>query len=161
MNNKGQVALEVATFILVFIIFAISAVVMANIIKPIDTALQNADIPEEAKTISSIGTSKFLNSTNNLSPMVVVIFWIAGLVSAFLIDSHPAFMVVSIIMLVFITLFAAIMANVYDDATYSLDRSDYTLTTWIAERLVAVSLFMGASIIIVMFAKFRGGGMSV
>ena len=44
---------------------------MANIIKPIDTALQEADISEKAKTISTIGTGKFLSSTNNITPMVV------------------------------------------------------------------------------------------
>lgn len=160
MNHKGQVGLEVATFIVVIIIFGITAVVMANIIKPIDTAIQNANVSQTAKDISSTSTGKFLRSTNSLAPIVIMFFWIAGILSAFLIDSHPAFMVISIILMVFIVIFAAIMANAYDDVTNVLDRTDYGLTTYINQHLVIISLFMAASIIIVMFAK-RGGALSV
>lgn len=158
MNKKGNVALEVTTFIIVLIVFALTAVVMTNVLKPIDTSLQNADIPQIAKDISDTGTSKFYSSMNNTTPMVILIFWIAGLVSAFLIDTHPAFLVISIILIVFIVLMAAIMSNVYDDATLPLDRSDFNLTTWIIQRLVPISLFMSASIVIVLYGKNRGGG---
>ena len=157
-TRRGQVALEVMTFIIIITIFAITAVVMANVVKPIDTAIQNADVSQSAKTVSDNATGKFVRSMNSLSPIILMFFWIAGIVSAFLIDTHPAFMVISIILIVFIVLFAAIMANIYDDITTPLDRTDFNMTTWIMSRLVYVSLFMAASIIIVMFSKSRGGG---
>lgn len=157
-SKKGQAVVDVMTIILVLVVFGITAVVMANVIKPIDSALQTDDnIDNFTKGVSSVSTTGFLNATNNIAPMIIVILWIGGLVAAFLIDTHPGFAVLSIVLLIFLVVVAAIMANMYDDATSVLDRTDYGLTNFIFENLVVITLVMASSIIIVLFARLRGG----
>jgi len=82
------------------------------------------------------------------------------LVSAFFIDTHPMFFILTVVLLVAVFLVAAIVGNVGEgllsEDEFSGVVGDFPITSWLLSNFLLVMLFVGFSVAIVMFGKGRG-----
>jgi hypothetical protein len=166
MNNKASISGIVAIVGILIVLLILAPVMLKVITIPLNkftTAL--SPISNQSAEAVNFGTNK-INSLFDI--VIVVIFFfniILMLISSFLIDIHPAFLIVYVvagfILFMIIPSFEAIAGAFLDNTNFSdvvaYLPMTYFLYTNFAKIMVGVFFITG----IVMFAKFRGaGGMS-
>lgn len=100
-----------------------------------------------------------INAWNIGFIFLVVGAGIALILSAFLIRTHPAFLIVSFISLGIIVLVAAIMGNFFDDiatADLFVDRAnEYTTITTLMRNLPTITIILGGIFLAILYGKTR------
>ena len=124
------------------------------------------DRVSDAGLNSTTYTAEYVKAENNwwdtMDNVVLFLFFgsvLATILTSFLIDTHPAFFVASLLVLFITILLAVVFSNIYTEAGTSLsdaaDRMPGMKT--VMDYLVPVLAATGLIIFIVTFAKTRGG----
>ena len=173
MNRKGQSAFPILTFVGIVLLLLFLAPFMFKLVNtPLEkfqTAIGNQSI-EAGQAVNSVRGS-FLNFWDTLIIIAFTISLILLLVSAFLIDVHPIFTLLYVLLCFFIFIFAPMVLDtidvIYDGISAdqalmtSSEISTYLpLTNFIRVNFAAIILGIMVLSGIVMYAKFkfRAGG---
>lgn len=99
----------------------------------------------------------YANYMDNIIALVLVMSWIGILIFSFLVDSHPVFLIISILLMLVVLVVAADVSNTYqdlaDDETISTYSADFPKAWFIADNLVMIILLIGASTMVVLYGK--------
>lgn len=127
-------------FIPIFMfILAISILVAYLILTNINTNFQALDadqMPSNAKSVVSEQKDSFVSLWDGIFAFLFIGLSMGAIIGAFLIDTHPIFMVLSIIMLVSFIIVGAVLANAY----YEVESADSFLA--FAEEFRAMHYMM-------------------
>lgn len=162
INKRGDaVSLIISLVILIFVIAVIS--LMAGKFIPALTSILKND-------------STFANNTNTVETLNLIetnaIPWldyffiftfisvtIGLIISSVYIDTHPAIMIIFIIMLVLAIIFAGIFANAYNSIgesdALSSTYNQFTGTKAIFENLPLILFVIGLIVIIILYGKYK------
>jgi hypothetical protein len=93
---------------------------------------------------------------------VFIGLWIVTIVSSFMIDSHPIYFIVALLLLIGVLIFGVYAGNVYqeiiaDDAGMDAVSQQFPITDYILSNLFLVGLVVGISIMIALYGKFMVG----
>lgn len=162
MNKKG-LGLEIL-FIIV-IVFAMALVVFMgkSLVDDLNTDIQNdADFSAEAKAVSSDVQSRYPAIMDAAVIFLYIMIWIAILISAYVIDTHPVFFIVSLIVIV-ITLIVSLSisdgyTDIVADGDFSTMPDTFPMINFLLSNLFALTIVQGFSVIIVLYGKYRQGG---
>jgi Ca2+/Na+ antiporter len=93
--------------------------------------------------------------------VAMILFWIATIVASFMIDSHPIFFVATLLLLIFTIFFSAIVSNTFSEVTAdeSINADEFPITRFIMEYLPYFLLFIGFSVAIVLYGKYKREGL--
>lgn len=120
-----------------------------------------ADFVERNKTVSE----EILTSSNTTFPSIfdaafVFIFvglWITSLIGSFFLDSHPIFFIISLFILIPILVVMVFLNNFYVETMEITDfityQTKYPMTYWIGSHIFLISIIIGATIAIALYAK--------
>jgi len=125
---------------------------------------QNLDIAnQESKDAVDKVTTSYPSLFDTVFIITVVIFFLATIISAYFIDVHPIFFVVSLIVLIGVLVCAAIVAEANQEFLSNPKISGiidkFPMMAWFSMHLFPIAVVMGGVIIIVLYAKLRGGEM--
>lgn len=160
MNKKANAILD--TLVVVVILFVLGIIVVFG--NKILTEV-NSDIQADASM--SNDSKKFIGDMNTQYPtlfdgiflFILVGSWICSIIFSFMIDTHPIFIVISIILLIVILFAAALLANSYSDITSDSSLATYAVNypniNFVMSHIVQVVLVIAATIMIALFAKSR------
>lgn len=99
---------------------------------------------------------------DGLMVFVIAMLFISVIISAFLIDVHPVFFVISLIFLVLSIFVGAQISNIFIEFSQASDiavaTSNYPLTIYLFQNLPTIILVFGIIISIVIYSKIRQGG---
>lgn len=159
-NKKGNAIIDGITIIVVMVAMGMLGVFSYYTFDILNTDLMaDDDLHQDAKDISNNLYGKHANLMDNLFLLAFALFALFTVVSAFVIDTHPIFFMISVILLVSVLVVAMLMANVYDDVmsddTISAYANDFTFTGWLMGHLLEVILAVVFIIVIVLFIKFK------
>lgn len=151
---------DVLVVIIVLSIFGLVSMIANGQINDLTTMiLAEDDIAAEAKTEITSLDSRFDDTFDDAFVLAFGLLWLFVVVSAFLIDTHPAFFIVSLIMFVAVFLIGGYMTEVWEsmltDDLLSSQEANYPKTTFVMSNLLFIVLGVGASIAIALFAKSR------
>ena len=160
IGKKGNAIIDGVTVVVLIVAFAICSVIGYMVSDNLNDDLQLDDtITTEAKDMNQGLHDKYSGLMDNLILMAFVLFIIFTVISAFMLDTHPIFFMVSVILLVAVLVVAALMANVYDDLMLDDDLAPYanefTYTGWLMSHLLEVTIALVFIITIVLFIKFK------
>lgn len=160
--RKGNVFLETMTWMIIITIFALVGIIGYNILGSLNDDIQNdSSFSTEAKTTSQNFTNNYPNIIDNGFMFLLVLIWIAIIVTSFFLDTHPIFFVISIILLPFILFVGATMANIYDETilqdsvNFPNAENDFAKINWVFEHILYILLAVAASTIIALYGKSR------
>ena len=125
-------------------------------------SLNDSSNPAVNESLASLDVVKndFPSVFDGVILIVFIGLWIFALVSAFFIDTHPMFFILTVVLLVAVFLVAAIVGNVGEgllsEDEFSGVVGDFPITSWLLSNFLLVMLFVGFSVAIVMFGKGRG-----
>lgn len=159
-NKKGNAVIEGITIVVLMFVLGIAGVYSYYIFDQLNTELvADEDINVEAKTISSSMFAVHKDLMDNLFLFAYILFILFTIVSAFIIDSHPIFFAISIILLIGVFVVAGLMANAYDDVMQDGEiapyANEFVFTTWVMSHLLEQIIALVFIITIVIFVKIK------
>lgn len=159
-NKKGNVVIEGITIVILMFVLAVIGIFSAYTYDQLNTDLQaDTEMAEISKTTTQGLYDKHSPLMDNLFMFAFVLFVLFVIVSAFVIDTHPIFFFVSIILLIGVFVVAGIMANTFDDIMMDPEISSYanefTYASWVMSHLLELMITVVFMITIVLFIKFK------
>ena len=160
-RKKGNAVIEGLTILVLVTVFAIGGLWGYRIFDDLNSDIQADDgMSAEAKSTSGSLYAKYPSLIDNLFLFMFCMFVVFVLVSAFLIDSHPIFFIISAILLIAIFVAAIFIGNAYNEVATDDELSSYAndmpymsfVMRHIVEMIIGIS-FMTA---VVLFIKIRG-----
>jgi len=163
-GKKGNAILDII-FIAIFIFgFSLSSIIGYKIFTDINTEIQESDsqFNNQSKEVVDDLHGKYPSLFDGAFLVILIFLWIGALVSSFVVDTHPIFLMLTIVLLVFCLFLAAIFSNSYesvtaDDQIYSSSTA-FPITDFLMGNLYIIVLVIGLTVTLVLFGKFGGGG---
>lgn len=155
-NKKGQV--EDLFIIMIFSFVIIFTVVVAFQLNGIlGTTLNDTlnDTPNITNVIEK--TEQAISTFDIMFAILLAGLIISTLIGAFLLDTHPVFFWISLIILVIVIITAALISNIATDtlggSQFSASYSEFPIMKFFLDNLPLASLVIGALILIALYVK--------
>ena len=160
MKKKGSAVIDGITVIVVGVIIALSSIFAMMVFDELNSDIQaDTEINEDVKEMVGDSYDRFPTLMDNLFLFAFVLIMIFVLVSVFVLDSHPIFFILSVILLIAVFIVGIFLANAYDDIVSDPSISVYAnqmpYTSWIMTHLVEVIISFSFLVMIGLFAKFK------
>ena len=158
-NKKGFLGDIVYIGIFMFV-FAVMILVGYLMLTNINTNFQASDdISTQAKTMLNTQETRYTNVWDGIFAFIFIGLSIAAIISAFLIDTHPIFFILSLLFIAFFIIAFAILANAY----YTLESADafigfaedFVAMHYIMNHLAHYIVIEGFLISLALYAKAR------
>lgn len=163
-NKKAQMEYPIITFIAVIVMLIIFSPFMLKIfnsfLTPFGNAVgnQTAVAGERVAHIKNVG----VNFWDFVILMAFLVNIILLFITAFLIDTHPVFLILFILFGFFTFIFApeimGVLDKIYNDPNLALEVSKLPITDFLRENLMLVVLGIYFICGIIIYSKFRWGG---
>lgn len=163
IGRKGNATLDGMVILIIIVVFAIASIFGLKVFNEINTDIQNdTDMFNESQQISADLYAKYPNLLDNLFLFAFVLLIIFTIVSVFMIDSHPIFFIITVLLLMGLFLTAILLGNVFDDImsddVISAQANQFTYTAWVMGHIAELMIAVGFIIAIALFIKFKGIG---
>jgi len=159
-NKKASSFLDGLTILGFLILIGFLGIVIYDVFGDINTDIQNDDsFDNTSKERIDDLYDRFPSWLDGAFAFILVGLWIVTLVFAFLIDSHPVFFIVGIILIIIALMLAGIFTNTYEEWVASEEIAglelNFPIMNFIMKHLLETILVIVASIIIVLYGKSR------
>lgn len=157
-GNKKRANAVIDTIFIIIILFicAIVWILSFNVQKDLNDDIQASDMRTEGKEIMSQTTNTSYKVLDGAILFFLIAFWILAIIASFMIDSHPIFFVVSLILLMAVVLVVIVLGNVFDEI-FTQDITGmsgyFPFTFFIFGHILPIAIIIGLSILGVMVAK--------
>jgi len=162
MNNKGSIE-DIFFFIVTLLGLAIFLIIVAYTIPQVTDGLAKTDINNSEAARAMFAESD--RTMDKLDPVYLIIF--AGLIisifiTSFMINSHPIFIPIYILLMGFAVIIGVIANHVYDQFVANADlavvAASQTYMVAIMDYFIPILVAVGIISMIIIFAKpFQGG----
>lgn len=159
-GKKGNAFLDTVIFAALFFVLAVAWVTSGLISNDLSKDILNdPDMANSSKQMIETNNVRYPTLFDNLFVFAFALFWILVLVASYNIETLPIFFVISIILLIFVLVFSAIITNTWEEVMsedeYSEIIEDYSKMNWIMSHLLETTIVIGFSILFVLYAKNR------
>jgi len=159
-NKKGNAVIEGITIVILMFVLAVIGVFSYYTFDQLNTDLQvDSTMADVSKSTSQTMYDQHASLMDNLFMFAFVLFVLFVVVSAFVLDEHPIFFFISIILLMGVFLVAGIMANTYDDimkdSEISAYANEFTYASWVMRHLLELMITIVFLVSVVLFIKFK------
>lgn len=161
LNKKGQMDYAIVSFIAIVIgIFLLGPIllkVVGSTLSPFTSALNSTN-----PTASAAGShiqSTFTDFWDVVLISAFLVMIILMFISAFMIDTHPIFMIVYIMVCFLMILFLPNLSDMVQQVwgQYPVETNSIPMTQWLLDHISGVTLVLMVLSGIVMYAKLRSG----
>lgn len=158
LNKRGQAIFDMLMVIIVLFILGIAAVVGGYIMNELNDEIQaDDDMSETAKTASGSVNSNYSTWFDNVFLTVLIFLWIMLIVTSFMIDAHPIFFIITVLLLIVVFIVGMAMANSYEELTNDADFAEFagnmTKTSFIFDNFLIILIIMGLTAAVSLYAK--------
>lgn len=167
-KSKGQIEFSLVAFIGIIVMLIVVAPILLKVVKTanqgVSNALGNVTGGEEGAGSMEHITGVFVTFWDWVIMICFLLSVVLLLLSAFLVDTHPAWIVVYILfgflMFLLVPAIQDTMDKIYDTSQLSTEVSSLPMTDFVRDNLwvICLGVFFISGIII--YAKIRAGGNS-
>lgn len=164
-NRKGQIEFSIVAFIALIVGIIVVAPVLLKVVKTanagVSNALGNVTGGDEGKTSIEGITTTFVNFWDFVIMVAFLLAIVILLLSAFLIDTHPAWIIVYIIfgflMFLLVPSIQDVLDKIFDNPQFATEVSSMPMTDFVRANLfvIVLGVFLVSGVII--YAKIRKG----
>lgn len=159
-GSRGQTVLDMMYVLIILVVLGLAAVFGAKIFGDLNTEIQaDDDMDVHAKAAASTVNTNYAGWFDNAFVMVLVLLWVLLLVTSFMINSHPVFFVVTVILLLFVFVVGMVMSNTYQDVTADDDLSAsaalFPKINFVMGNFLIILIVMGLTAGLALYAKNR------
>ena len=158
-NKRGQTIFDTIMLLIVLFILAAAAIVGAMVFSGVNDEIQaDTDISTEAKTAMTTVNDGYSNWFDAAILSALIFFWALLLITSFMIDTHPVFFIVTVVLLLAVFVVSMYIANAYEELATDEDLSSFAdkfpFTTFIFQNLLKIMIVIGLSTGVALYAKF-------
>lgn len=158
--KRGNVVMDGFMILLLLLIMGFIIVIMNYVGDDLNADIQSdTDLHNDSKKHMQDKMSSYAEFWDDAFILMFILFWALAVISSFMIDSHPIFFIISIILLIFLLSVAMILGNSYEEFIQDGDfvgyRSDYPMMNYVLTHLLETIIVIGGSILIAMYVKTR------
>lgn len=142
------------------LILAIVIVVGYKLTKQLNSSIQSQDIiPQEAKDMAQNMQDKYVSIWDVLFLVLLVLMYLVLIASAWFVDTHPFFFVISMLLMAITAFIGGHLANAYSSFAEGMpsDSGDFTIIPYIFQHYIQILVIIGVSVAVALFAKLRSG----
>lgn len=156
-KKRANAMLDTLFIVIILTVLAVIWIIGVYVLRDINTDLQaDSDLTANAKSNLQHVTDVSYKVLDGSIFFMLIMFWIIALITSFLLDTHPIFFIVSLILLIAVFFVVIVMGNffheIFTDDITGMD-TYFPLTFWIFNHFLIVSIIIGLSILGVMVAK--------
>ena len=159
-NKKGNIVIGILSVI--FIIFAVS-IATSYLIEPLsemsDEITADPMMSNQSKVIIQSSETHYVGFWDGVIVFSVILLWIFSVISAFFINDHPIFFIITIIMLIIVLYVCALIANEYEELTSEgtllENQQYYPKTRFLMNHLVELAVLIGFTYTIAIYVKVK------
>ena len=159
-SKKGNAILDTAMVIVVLVVLGLLSIVTWSVWGDISPDVYDSvNESEEAKEALDVIDTKYPSLLDGIFLFVFMGLWIMTLVASWMIDTHPIFFAVSLILFVIVLVGTVYLGNFYEEIitedAFNDAYQDFPATHYILTNLLMFGIIIGASIMIVLYGKSR------
>lgn len=157
-NKKGQTVFDLVLLVIVIFVVALAAVFGAYVYDELNDEIQNdADFSAQSKESAEYVNTNYATWFDNIILTILIFLWILLIVSSFLIDAHPVFFIVTVLLLIVVFIAGMAMANSYTELTSDADLSSFAAnmpkTAFIFDNFLIILIIIGLTAAVSLYAK--------
>lgn len=159
-GKKGNVSVEVVIVAAILFTFALAAILVYDFFTDlVDDITDDDDYSATATAPVTNLEAQYPSIFDTAFVIILGALWIATIVSAFQIDTYPVFFGISVLALIIVLVVPPILANAFeetmtDETTTGLTDS-FPVMNYVMTHLLQFSIFIGASVLISLYAKTK------
>lgn len=162
LGKKGSSIVDLLVILAIFLGFAMVTVVGYKVFDDFNTEIQaDDDFSNESKQVLTDNIDRYPSLFDGLFIFIFVLLFASILLSSYFLDTNPIYFIITVILLIFACIVGVMLSNVYDefmaDLTFSSYSATFPMTAWVMNNLLIVTLVIGFSVVVVLFAKNRYG----
>jgi len=159
-NKKGNAITDGITVVIFLFIFALMGIVGYMVFDDINADIQASDdLGTATKDTSGTLFSLYPELIDGSFMFIVILLTIFAIVSVFVLDTHPIYFIMAVMLLVGVFIVGASLSNAFYDVTSTDTLSTYTNSfpamAFVMNNLVQVIMGITFTVMIALFAKFR------
>lgn len=159
-NKRGQTVFDTIILLIVLFILALAAIIGAITFSGVNDDIQSdTSISNQTKTVMSDINSGYSNWLDAAILTALIFFWVLLLITSFLIDTHPVFFIVTVVLLLAVFVVSMFISNAYTEITADADLAAFSVsfpfTNFIFNNLLLIMIVMGLSTGVALYAKFN------
>ncbi len=158
-NKKGNAILDTAMVVVVVVIFALLSIITWSVWEDIYPDMSEEITTEEGQASLDVINDRYPALFDGLFLFVFIGLWIMTLVASFMIDSHPIFFAISLVLFIIVLIGSVYIGNFYEeiitDSSFNDAYEDFPATHFILTNLLMFSIVIGTSIMLVLYGKSR------
>jgi len=159
-HKKGNAILDTAMVIIVLIVMGVLTIVTWSVWGDISPQIyEDVNDTTEATESLDVIDDNYSSLFDGIFLFIFLGLWIMTLVASWMIDTHPIFFAVSLILFVIVLIGAIYLGNFYEeiitDSSFNNAYQDFPATHFILTNLLMFSIIIGSSIMIVLYGKTR------
>lgn len=161
-SKKGDVTGDVLLVVVMLFVLSFVAMIGLNIFGQVNTDIQaDTSFSSNAKATSQDIYDRFPSWADGAFALFLTLFWVFTILASFLVRTHPAFLVISIVLLMFVFFVGAQLGNSYEElsADSEFSATSFPITNFVMSHLLQVVIAMAISIVIALYAKQARGGL--
>jgi len=159
-GRKSNAILDGIVILIIIFVMGISVFYGYMALSEIDTDIQaDPDLHNESKEVTGDLLTKYPSLMDNLFMFAFVLLTIFVIISVFLLDTHPIFFIVTVLLLMGLFTAGLLLANAFDDiatddsvVAYS---NQFPYISWLMGHLLEMFIAVGFIITVVLFIKFK------
>ncbi len=158
-NKKGNAVIDGASLVVIFVIFGLASIFGYMVFDELNTNIVSEFTDTKAKDTSERLHSGFPALMDGLFIFAFILFVIFVVVSVFLLDTHPVFFIVSVVMLLGVFVAGMLLSDSFGEVMQDGEVAPYAdafpKITWIMSHLVELIIAIGFLTMVALFAKYR------
>lgn len=161
LNSKGNAFLDTLTVLITIFVFGVITIFGYTLLSNFNDDLQTSDVSNLTKVQVDNLTTDYPSFMDYAFITALVLLWIASIIFSFMVDSHPIFLVITVILLLFVMFMGGILSNSYNfiSEESGFSSASFPITNFVLNNLLLVVVFFGVSISVSLYAKNRSGGL--
>lgn len=158
--KKGNASVETVIVVAVLFVFSISAIFVYDFFDDIvQDVVDDPDISSTATEKTEALRDQYPNIFDTAFVIILVVLWIATIVSAFQIDTYPVFFGISVLALLVSLAVPPVLGNAFtdtmdDDSTTGLT-DEFPMMNYVMTHILQFAIVIGGSVLVALFAKAK------
>lgn len=157
-NKRGQAIFDLVLVVIIIFVLALAAVFGAYVYDELNDEIQNdSDFSAQAKESAQFVDTNYSNWFDNVIITVLIFLWVLLIVTSFLIDAHPVFFIITVLLLIVVFIAGMAMANSYEELTSDGDLNAFAnnmpKTAFVFDNFLVVLIVMGLTAALSLYAK--------
>ena len=156
MNKKGS-AFDVIYIMIILLMIALVTLVAVKVYN--EWAVKSTEkLTSHTSSIALQKADQTLSALDGIFAFVIVMLFILVFISAFTINTHPAFFIITLIILIVAIILAVVFSNIYEQvSTEDLpeEGARFVIMVYLMGKLPFIALIAIVVVAVILYAKFK------